>query len=162
VRCFLASEQFPHILTGHAAHSSSLFTIHRRREGRWWHSYTHSVIGLVVLLIFFVVGAAVSTHLWGDLDWCWDGYLQCRVLTVLVGIVWSAAIVTLILLLMELHYVSRHRAWGYRKSSSLTSARCQCSDVTVFACIPSRAAMHGRYDPTNYNEFIYPHRRFKF
>ncbi|KAH7105221.1 hypothetical protein BKA62DRAFT_767470 [Auriculariales sp. MPI-PUGE-AT-0066] len=98
--------------------------IHKRREGRRRYNYTHLVIGLSILFLAFLAGAIISTHYWGDISYCWQ-YRQCRMLTAMLGVAWSATIISLILLVMELHYVSRHRAWGH--------------------------PMHGRYDPSKFN-----------
>lgn len=117
--------------------ANSLLTIGRRREGLRRYSFTHSVVGLFILTVLFIVGAAVATHFWGHLSWC-HRYWQCRILTALVGIAWSAALVSLVLFIMEFHYAHSHRAWGY--------------------------PLHGRYDPADYNAANYPveKRRWKW
>ncbi|KZV92879.1 hypothetical protein EXIGLDRAFT_717843 [Exidia glandulosa HHB12029] len=114
-----------------------LLAIGRRREGLRRYSFTHSVVGLFILTVLFIVGAAVSAHFWGGLSWC-HRYWQCRILTALVGVAWAAALVSLLLFILEFHYAWRHRAWGY--------------------------PMHGRYDPANYNSSNYPieKRRWKW
>jgi hypothetical protein len=88
----------------------SLRTIHHRHEASVFHTFLHSLIGLLLITILFIAGAAVSNRYWCDLSWCWDN-THCRLLTVLLGFAWSCAILSIILLLLEFFWVIHHKAW---------------------------------------------------
>lgn len=87
-----------------------MHTIHKRKSHSVLHTFTHSLLGLFILTILFIVGAAVSSHYWGDLGWC-HGYFACRLLTVLVAFAWMCAIASGLLFLLELWFAANRRAW---------------------------------------------------
>ncbi|EIW75022.1 hypothetical protein CONPUDRAFT_132619 [Coniophora puteana RWD-64-598 SS2] len=104
-------------------------TIHGRHERRIIGTFLHEFLGLGVLFILWLVGAAIATVTsnvptlltrWGNLSSCWH-YSTCRILTALLAFAWLGWIVVLALLLTTLLFALANRAWNEQ--------------------------MHGRWDP---------------
>jgi hypothetical protein len=89
----------------------SLNSIYHRLHHSFLHSFHHSLLGLFILFILYVVGAAYASHLWHDLDWCYQ-YFACRLLTALVAFAWGCAVITGLLWLLELWWVATKHVWG--------------------------------------------------
>ncbi|GJE96156.1 hypothetical protein PsYK624_123490 [Phanerochaete sordida] len=83
-------------------------------------TFLSETIGLFILFVMWLVGAAIATSNWGDLAWC-HIYLPCRVLTALVAFAWMGFILIFILLIISVMFSVANRAF--------------------------RQPMHGRYDP---------------
>jgi hypothetical protein len=88
----------------------SLRTIHHRHQYSIFHTFLHSLIGLLALSILYIAGAATAASYWSSLSWCWK-YHACRLLTVLHAFAWVCAVLAFILLLLEFIYAVRMRAW---------------------------------------------------
>ncbi|TFY61810.1 hypothetical protein EVG20_g6916 [Dentipellis fragilis] len=65
------------------------------------HTFTSELVGLFVLFVFWLVGAAISTSIWGNLTWCRQ-FMQCRLLTALVAFAWMGWIILFGLFLTSL------------------------------------------------------------
>ncbi|KAF8512313.1 hypothetical protein BU17DRAFT_96450 [Hysterangium stoloniferum] len=65
---------------------------------------------LGVLWVLYLVGAAVSTHLWGDLSFCWQ-FEACRLLTALVAFAWIGWITISVLYLNTFIFAFTRKAW---------------------------------------------------
>jgi len=64
-----------------------IYAIHKRVESRLISTFRGELIGLSVLWLFWLVGAAVASSLWGDLSFCHE-FNACRVLSTLVAFSW--------------------------------------------------------------------------
>lgn len=78
--------------------------IHRRHENTFISKFREELIGLLVLFILWIVGAAISTSRWGDLAWC-RIYQPCRLLTAIVAFAWLSWIMTLFLIVINIGYI---------------------------------------------------------
>ncbi|KZT21816.1 hypothetical protein NEOLEDRAFT_1181362 [Neolentinus lepideus HHB14362 ss-1] len=56
-------------------------------ERRLISRFRGELIGLLVLFVLWLVGAAIATTYWGNLHWCWI-YRPCRILTALLAFAW--------------------------------------------------------------------------
>ncbi|OCH89391.1 hypothetical protein OBBRIDRAFT_794344 [Obba rivulosa] len=88
----------------------SIHNIHRGYEYGLATSFAGEILGLFVLFVMWLVGAAIATSFWGALEWCWD-FWQCRVLTALVAFAWVGWAVLFSLLLMSAMFAIANRAW---------------------------------------------------
>lgn len=66
----------------------------------------------MILFILWIVGAAISTQLWGNLGWC-HRYSQCRLLTAIVAFTWMSWIMTFFLTVACLWYILKHDGFGH-------------------------------------------------
>ncbi|EKM49041.1 uncharacterized protein PHACADRAFT_265891 [Phanerochaete carnosa HHB-10118-sp] len=83
-------------------------------------TFLSETIGLFILFVLWLVGAAIATSSWGNLAWC-HIYLPCRVLTALVAFAWMSFIMVFVLLIISVMFSIANRAF--------------------------KQPMHGRYDP---------------
>ncbi|KAI0049060.1 hypothetical protein FA95DRAFT_1571497 [Auriscalpium vulgare] len=65
----------------------SVHAIVKRRENGQIFTFAAEIATLSVLFLFWLVGAAVASSMWGDLNWCWH-FHTCRVLSALVAFAW--------------------------------------------------------------------------
>jgi len=65
------------------------------------------LIGLIILFILWIVGAAIATQQWGDLGWC-RSFSTCRLLTAIVAFTWMSWIMTLFLTIGCIWYIVRN------------------------------------------------------
>ncbi|KAI0798219.1 hypothetical protein C8Q75DRAFT_802105 [Abortiporus biennis] len=90
------------------------FMVHiliERRDYGIATSFAGEVLSLCILFLFWIVGAGVSTNLWGDLSWCQE-FLACRVLSTLVAFLWIGWVVILTLLVLSLLFAVTNKAWN--------------------------------------------------
>ncbi|KAG0701643.1 hypothetical protein DFH29DRAFT_549160 [Suillus ampliporus] len=94
-------------------------TIHRRHEHRLINTFTAELVGLFILFLLWLVGAAVATHTgnppdvnvkWGNLSSCWH-YSTCRILTALVAFAWLGWLLVLTLSVMSLLFAIANKAF---------------------------------------------------
>jgi len=78
-----------------------IHSIHKRAESRLVSTFRGELIGLAILWIFWLVGAAIATSIWGDLSFC-NEYRACRILTALVAFSWIGTIVITIILAVNM------------------------------------------------------------
>jgi len=73
--------------------------VHARHEyhKRYLFSFIFELIGMGILFVFWIVGAAIATKFWGNLRFCHQ-YEACRLLTTLVAFAWMGVIVIAILI----------------------------------------------------------------
>jgi len=81
--------------------------IHRRHDSGFLSTFGGELIGLMVLFILWIVGAAIATQNWGDLKWC-RIYTACRLLTAIVAFAWMSWIMTLFLTVSCIWYIVRN------------------------------------------------------
>ncbi|KAI0061352.1 hypothetical protein BV25DRAFT_1826861 [Artomyces pyxidatus] len=80
------------------------FIVHaiaKRRDNGLVYTFAAEIGTLSVLFIFWLVGAAIASSLWGDLGWC-QHFEACRILSALVAFAWLGWIVILALLVISL------------------------------------------------------------
>jgi len=63
------------------------WSIHKRYENRYLSTFRGEIIGLSILWIFWIAGAAGASHPWGSLSLC-QQLEACRVLSALVAFSW--------------------------------------------------------------------------
>ncbi|KAF8890930.1 hypothetical protein BD779DRAFT_1515271 [Infundibulicybe gibba] len=78
-----------------------IISIHKRVESRLVSLFRGEIIGLAVLWLFWLVGAAIATSIWGDLSFC-HKYQACRILTALVAFSWMGWIILSIILAVSM------------------------------------------------------------
>ncbi|KAI0665848.1 hypothetical protein C8Q78DRAFT_1111573 [Trametes maxima] len=97
----LNAQQWPHIHIIHRSYDYGRFSL-----------FAFELIGLLILFTLFLVGAAISSTLWGNLFWC-HVYWQCRLLTVLIAFAWICwALVFITIVVSVLFAVSNSLGWG--------------------------------------------------
>jgi len=64
-----------------------IIAIFRRLEFRFFTTFLGEILVLTIIWLFWIIGAAVATSIWGDLSWCQHFY-QCRLLTAIVAFSW--------------------------------------------------------------------------
>jgi len=64
-----------------------VYSIHNRYENRYVSTFRGEIIGLGILWVFWIAGAAGATNPWGSLSWC-QQFEACRVLSALVAFAW--------------------------------------------------------------------------
>ncbi|CCM04158.1 uncharacterized protein FIBRA_06320 [Fibroporia radiculosa] len=103
----------------------SLFSLHILFPG-WafeygvFSSFVAEMAGLFILFVLWIVGAAIASTMWAELEWCHE-YEQCRLLMALVAFAWLGWAVLLFLLFISALFAVVNRALFWQ--------------------------MHGRYDP---------------
>ncbi|KAL0961239.1 hypothetical protein HGRIS_006202 [Hohenbuehelia grisea] len=102
--------------------------IHKRIEHGIMYTFRAELIGLGVLWLFWLIGAAVASSIWGDLSTFCPQYEACRILTALLAFCWLGWIVlTAIVVLTVLFVVANrvmleplHGRWDPRASRAST------------------------------------------
>ncbi|EGO03103.1 hypothetical protein SERLA73DRAFT_176622 [Serpula lacrymans var. lacrymans S7.3] len=104
-------------------------TIYGRYEHRFLNTFMEEIIGLFILFLLWLVGAAIATASrspgvdptkWGKLMWC-QHYWACRILTTLLAFAWLGWLVVFALLVISCLFAFANRSW--------------------------REPLHGRWDP---------------
>ncbi|KDR78036.1 hypothetical protein GALMADRAFT_224433 [Galerina marginata CBS 339.88] len=86
-----------------------IWSIHRRYENPIFGTFLTEIIGLTVLWIFWVSGAAAATTPWGSLSWCQE-FEACRVLSALVAFAWLGWVTITVLLGLSLLFTVANKA----------------------------------------------------
>ncbi|KAF9007217.1 hypothetical protein BDQ17DRAFT_1238185 [Cyathus striatus] len=87
-----------------------IHTIHKRVENRWVYTFRAEIVGLCILWLMWLVGAAVATSIWGDLSFC-QQFRACRLLTALVAFSWMGWIILTTILAISILFSFANRAW---------------------------------------------------
>jgi len=82
--------------------------IHRRHEHGFLSTFLVELIGLLLLFFLWIVGAAVATQKWGNLNWC-HTYTACRLLTAIVAFTWMSWIMSALLTFACIGYIIKYR-----------------------------------------------------
>ncbi|KAJ7638127.1 hypothetical protein B0H17DRAFT_1106223 [Mycena rosella] len=102
----------------------AVIAIHHMREDRWIYSFFSEILVLSALFLLYLVGAAIATHIWGDLSFC-QQFRACRILTTMVAFAWMSWIVLLGSLVASIVVVAAngalfdpfHGRWNPREST---------------------------------------------
>ncbi|KAF8060189.1 hypothetical protein FPV67DRAFT_1564444 [Lyophyllum atratum] len=86
-----------------------IFCIHKRVENRLVSTFRGELIGLGFLWLFWIVGAAISSSIWGNLSWCHQ-FEACRVLSALLAFAWLGWIVITMILVVSLLFSFANKA----------------------------------------------------
>ncbi|KAF9069998.1 hypothetical protein BDP27DRAFT_1293065 [Rhodocollybia butyracea] len=78
--------------------------IHKRHENRFISTFLGEFIGLFVLWLMYLVGAAIATTFWGNLAFC-QVFIQCRTLTALVAFAWMNFIIMTFIFIVDIAFV---------------------------------------------------------
>jgi len=104
-----------------------IYCIHRRVENKYVHTFRGELIGLAVLWLFWIAGAAVASSFWGNLGWC-QQFEACRLLTALVAFSWLGWLVLTAIIGISLMFTIANRAfteplhgrWDPRASTAMS------------------------------------------
>ncbi|KAJ7095942.1 hypothetical protein B0H15DRAFT_798377 [Mycena belliarum] len=64
-----------------------IFTIYRRVENNLVSTFRGELVGLFIIWMFWIVGTAIATTMWGSLGFCQE-FEPCRVLSAIVAFAW--------------------------------------------------------------------------
>ncbi|KAF8200198.1 hypothetical protein BJ912DRAFT_948260 [Pholiota molesta] len=84
-------------------------SIHKRWEHPVVSTFLAEIVGLSVLWIFWIAGAAGTTNPWGALGWC-QQFEACRVLSALVAFAWLGWLTLTALLAFSLLFSIANKA----------------------------------------------------
>jgi len=85
--------------------------IHGKRELRFFSRVWHEALGLFILWIMWLVGAAIATSIWPNLPTFCSQYQACRILTAMVAFAWLGWLTIFALLIITVLYAVTNRAW---------------------------------------------------
>ncbi|KAF8815244.1 hypothetical protein BYT27DRAFT_6734815 [Phlegmacium glaucopus] len=74
-----------------------IYSIYKRYENPYLSTFLGEVIGLSVLWLFWIVGAAIASTMWGNLGWC-QQFEPCRIISALIAFSWLGWLVLSLLL----------------------------------------------------------------
>ncbi|OCB90750.1 hypothetical protein A7U60_g2050 [Sanghuangporus baumii] len=86
--------------------------IHGRREYKFLSLVWHELLGLAILWLLWLVGAAVATSIWPNLPSFCSQYNACRVLTAMVAFSWLGWITVTALVVTTLLYATANSSWA--------------------------------------------------
>lgn len=81
-----------------------IHSIHKRNENRFISTFRGELVGLFILWLMYLVGAAIATSFWGNLGWC-QIYLACRLLSTLVAFAWMNFIIMSFIFFVDIAFV---------------------------------------------------------
>jgi len=81
-----------------------IHSIHKRHENRFVSTFRGELIGLFILWVMSLVGAAIATTIWGDLNFCHQ-FSACRLLTAMVAFAWMCFILMTFILFVDIAFV---------------------------------------------------------
>lgn len=85
--------------------------IHGRGEYRYLSKVWHELTGLVVLWIFWLVGAAVATSIWPNLPSICSQFQACRLLDAMLAFAWLGWLTLTALVVATLLYATANSSW---------------------------------------------------
>jgi len=85
--------------------------IHGRNEYRFLSRVWHELVGLTILWIMWLVGAAVATSIWPNLPSFCSHFKACRLLDAMLAFAWMGWIVITGLMVSTLLYATANRSW---------------------------------------------------
>jgi len=74
-----------------------MYSIYKRYENPYLSTFLGEIIGLSVLWLFWIVGAAIASSMWGNIEWC-QTFEACRILSALLAFSWLGWLVLSLLL----------------------------------------------------------------
>ncbi|KAL5512159.1 hypothetical protein ACEPAG_3444 [Sanghuangporus baumii] len=86
--------------------------IHGRREYKFLSLVWHELLGLAILWLLWLVGAAVATSIWPNLPSFCSQYNACQVLTAMVAFSWLGWITITALVVTTLLYATANSSWA--------------------------------------------------
>ncbi|CAA7263978.1 unnamed protein product [Cyclocybe aegerita] len=100
-----------------------IYSIHTRYENKYVSTFLSEIIGLAILWLFWIAGAAVATNIWGDLTFC-QQFAACQILSALLAFAWLGWIILTALLGIALLFAFAnsalteplHGRWNPRES----------------------------------------------
>lgn len=64
-----------------------MYSIYKRYENPYLSTFLGEIIGLSVLWLFWIVGTAIATSMWGNIELC-QTFEACRILSALLAFSW--------------------------------------------------------------------------
>jgi len=86
--------------------------IHGRSEYRYLSKVWHELLGLMVLFILWLVGAAIATSIWPNLPSFCSQFQACRILTAMLAFAWLGWITLFALVVTTLLYATANSSWA--------------------------------------------------
>lgn len=75
-----------------------MYSIYKRYENPYLSTFLGEIIGLFVLWLFWIVGTAIASSMWGnDVEWC-QTLEACRIISALLAFSWLGWLVLSMLL----------------------------------------------------------------
>ncbi|TFK37277.1 hypothetical protein BDQ12DRAFT_753354 [Crucibulum laeve] len=71
-------------------------------------NYGSELVGLIIIWVMFIVGAAITTHKWSNLKWCRGHFRPCRILETIKAMGWICWGFTTFLILASLWNMKRN------------------------------------------------------
>lgn len=104
-----------------------IYTIHKCAENKYVSTFAAELVGLFVLWLFWISGAAVATSIWGNLSFC-QQFEACRVLSAMLAFTWLGWIVLSFIIGINLMFSVAngafmeplHGRWDPRSSQVMT------------------------------------------
>jgi len=87
-----------------------IYCIYKRVETKYVSKFREEIIGLSVLWIFWIVGAADASAIWGTLSVCLH-FSQCEVLSALMAFSWLGWITLSGILVLDTLFVVANKFW---------------------------------------------------
>ncbi|KAH8832499.1 hypothetical protein DL96DRAFT_1667140 [Flagelloscypha sp. PMI_526] len=84
--------------------------ISKSYEGAPIRTFRGEFIGIFILWVMWLVGAAYSTHIWGNLKFCWQ-FKACKLLTALVAFVWISWITLTFVFVVSIIFVAYNKSF---------------------------------------------------
>ncbi|XP_006455669.1 hypothetical protein AGABI2DRAFT_210144 [Agaricus bisporus var. bisporus H97] len=88
-----------------------LVTLLKRLEFPVITTFLGEIAVLSVLWLFWIVGAADSSSIWGDLSFC-QGFQPCQVLSAMLAFAWLGWITLTVLLVLAVLFCIANKAWN--------------------------------------------------
>ncbi|PFH49296.1 hypothetical protein AMATHDRAFT_147990, partial [Amanita thiersii Skay4041] len=88
-----------------------IYCIYKRVETKYVSKYYEELIGLALLWLFWIIGAADASAIWGTLSFC-QKYEPCRVLSALMAFAWLGWLTLTGIVVLVMLYVMVNKFWN--------------------------------------------------
>ncbi|KAF8730002.1 hypothetical protein AX14_005839 [Amanita brunnescens Koide BX004] len=87
-----------------------IYCIHKRVETKYVSKFREEIISLAILWIFWIVGAADASGIWGTLSGCLQNR-ECQVLSALLAFSWLGWATLTAILVLDTLFVIANKFW---------------------------------------------------
>jgi len=87
-----------------------IYCIHKRVETKYVSKFREEIIGLAILWILWIVGAADASGIWGTLSGCLR-FTECQVLSALLAFSWLGWATLSAILVLDTLFVIANKFW---------------------------------------------------
>lgn len=85
--------------------------IHARHEYKYLSKVWQELLGLFILNVLWLVGAAISTNIWPNLPSFCANFQACRILTAMLAFAWMGWIMLTTLVFVTVMYALANQSW---------------------------------------------------